>query len=95
VRPQPNALETRAPAGHAPNAVGAGGSEHAKTFGTARSSWPKASEIPLIALITGGNAWVLVSPWLFDFADEGVNAWLPFVAVGVGEIALAVATRRV
>jgi hypothetical protein len=35
------------------------------------------------------------SPWLFDFADEGVNAWLPFVAIGVGEIALALTTRRV
>jgi hypothetical protein len=36
-----------------------------------------------------------VSPWLFDFADEGVNAWLPFVGIGIGEIALALATRRV
>ena len=33
-----------------------------------------------------------VSPWLFGFADEGTNAWLPFVAIGLGEIASAMTT---
>jgi hypothetical protein len=33
-----------------------------------------------------------VSPWLFGFADEGTNAWLPFVAIGLGEVASAVTT---
>jgi hypothetical protein len=33
-----------------------------------------------------------VSPWLFGFADEGTNAWLPFLAIGLGEIASAAAT---
>ncbi len=33
-----------------------------------------------------------VSPWLFGFADEGTNAWLPFVAIGLGEIASAAST---
>jgi hypothetical protein len=33
-----------------------------------------------------------VSPWLFGFADEGTNAWLPFVAIGLGEIASAATT---
>jgi SPW repeat len=33
-----------------------------------------------------------VSPWLFGFADEGTNAWLPFLAIGLGEIAAAVTT---
>jgi len=34
-----------------------------------------------------------VSPWLFGFADEGVNAWLPFVAIGLGEIGTAAITN--
>lgn len=33
-----------------------------------------------------------VSPWLFGFADEGTNAWLPFLAIGLGEIASAATT---
>jgi hypothetical protein len=33
-----------------------------------------------------------VSPWLFGFADEGTNAWLPFAAIGLGEIASAATT---
>jgi hypothetical protein len=33
-----------------------------------------------------------VSPWLFGFADEGTNAWLPFVAIGLGEIGAATMT---
>ena len=32
------------------------------------------------------------SPWLFGFADEGTSAWLPFVAIGLGEIASAMTT---
>lgn len=34
-----------------------------------------------------------VSPWLFGFADEGTNAWLPFLAIGLGEIGTAAATN--
>jgi SPW repeat len=33
-----------------------------------------------------------VSPWLFGFADEGTNAWLPFVAIGVLEVGTAAVT---
>jgi len=33
-----------------------------------------------------------VSPWLFGFADEGTNAWLPFVVIGLGEIGAAALT---
>jgi hypothetical protein len=33
-----------------------------------------------------------VSPWLFGFADQGTNAWLPFLAIGLGEIASAATT---
>jgi hypothetical protein len=34
-----------------------------------------------------------ISPWLFGFADEGANAWLPFVLIGVGEILAAATTN--
>jgi SPW repeat-containing protein len=33
-----------------------------------------------------------VSPWLFGFADQGANAWLPFVVIGVLEIGTAAMT---
>jgi hypothetical protein len=36
---------------------------------------------------------LVVSPWLFGFGDEGANAWLPFVAIGVGELGLAAITN--
>jgi hypothetical protein len=34
-----------------------------------------------------------VSPWVFGFADEGTNAWLPFVLIGLGEILSAATTN--
>jgi hypothetical protein len=34
-----------------------------------------------------------VSPWLFGFADEGANAWLPFVVIGLAEIGTAATTN--
>src|SRR5688572_18863354 len=41
---------------------------------------------------TGLGLLLAASPWLFGFADEGTNAWLPFVAIGLGEIATAMTT---
>jgi hypothetical protein len=38
---------------------------------------------------------LIASPWLFGFADQGVNAWLPFVAIGVGELGAAAMTSPV
>jgi hypothetical protein len=32
------------------------------------------------------------SPWLFGFADEGINAWLPFLVIGLGELGAAATT---
>src|SRR4051794_10140508 len=29
------------------------------------------------------------SPWIFGFADQGANAWLPFVVIGLGELVAA------
>jgi hypothetical protein len=36
-----------------------------------------------------------VSPWLFGFADEGANAWAPFLVIGLGELAAAAMTDPV
>ena len=35
------------------------------------------------------GAFLALSPWLFGFSDEGTNAWLPHVVVGLMEIAVA------
>jgi hypothetical protein len=34
-----------------------------------------------------------VSPWLFGFADNGTNAWLPFVLIGLVGIGTAALTN--
>jgi hypothetical protein len=39
------------------------------------------------------GVFLIASPWLFGFADQGVNAWLPFVAIGVGELGAAAMTQ--
>ena len=38
---------------------------------------------------------LVIAPWLLGFADEGTNAWLPFVAIGVAEIGTALMTETV
>ena len=38
------------------------------------------------------GAFLAVSPWLFGFADEGTNAWLPFLVIGLGELGSAAMT---
>jgi hypothetical protein len=38
---------------------------------------------------------LVVSPWLFGFGDEGVNAWLPFVLIGLGALGAAALTDPV
>lgn len=35
-----------------------------------------------------------VSPWLFGFADEGTNAWLPHLLVGLGLVGAGLLTQR-
>jgi SPW repeat len=39
------------------------------------------------------GVFLAVSPWLFGFADQGVNAWLPFVLIGLGEVGAAAMTN--
>ena len=40
------------------------------------------------------GALLAVSPWLFGFADEGANVWLPFVVVGLAAIFLGLTTKQ-
>ena len=35
-----------------------------------------------------------VSPWLFGYADDGANAWLPAVVIGVAAIFLGLTTKQ-
>jgi len=35
-----------------------------------------------------------VSPWLFGFADDGANAWAPFLVVGLAAIFLGLTTKQ-
>jgi SPW repeat-containing protein len=46
----------------------------------------------LIDIIAG--ALLVASPWLFGFADDGANAWAPFVVIGVAAIFLGVTTKQ-
>lgn len=39
------------------------------------------------------GAFLLLSPFLFGFTDDGLNAWLPHVIVGAGELAVVAMTR--
>jgi len=34
------------------------------------------------------------SPWVFGFADESANVWVPFVVVGVAAIFLGLTTKQ-
>jgi hypothetical protein len=34
------------------------------------------------------------SPWIFGFSDEGTNAWLPHLLVGLGLIGAGLLTQR-
>lgn len=40
------------------------------------------------------GALLAASPWLFGFADEGANAWAPFVVVGLAAIFLGFTTKQ-
>jgi hypothetical protein len=41
------------------------------------------------------GVFLIASPWLFGFADQGANAWLPFVVIGIGEVGAASMTSPV
>ena len=46
----------------------------------------------LIDIVAG--ALLAVSPWLFGFADDGANYWVPFVVIGVAAIFLGLTTKQ-
>ena len=46
----------------------------------------------LIDIVAG--ALLLASPWLFGFADESANFWLPHVVVGLAAIFLGLTTKQ-
>ena len=46
----------------------------------------------LIDIVAG--ALLAASPWIFGFADQGANYWLPFVVIGVAAIFLGLATKQ-
>jgi hypothetical protein len=40
------------------------------------------------------GALLAASPWLFGFADEGANVWVPHVVVGLAAIFLGLTTKE-
>jgi hypothetical protein len=46
----------------------------------------------LIDVVAG--AFLALSPWLLGFADEGTNAWVPLVVVGLAAIFLGLTTKQ-
>jgi len=46
----------------------------------------------LIDIVAG--ALLAASPWIFGFADQGANYWLPFVVIGVAAIFLGLTTKQ-
>ena len=46
----------------------------------------------LIDVIAG--ALLAVSPWIFGFADESANVWVPFVVVGLAAVFLGLTTTQ-
>jgi SPW repeat len=46
----------------------------------------------VIDIVAG--AVLALSPWLFGFADDGTQFWLPFVVIGVAAIFLGLTTKQ-
>ena len=46
----------------------------------------------LIDIVAG--ALLVASPWLFGFADDSTNVWLPFLVVGLAAIFLGLTTKQ-
>jgi hypothetical protein len=35
------------------------------------------------------GVFLIASPWIFGFADEGANAWIPLLVIGIAELGAA------
>ena len=46
----------------------------------------------LIDIVAG--ALLAASPWIFGFADEGANAWVPLVVIGLAAVFLGLTTKQ-
>jgi SPW repeat len=46
----------------------------------------------LIDVVAG--AFLAASPWIFGFADESANVWVPFMVVGLAAIFLGLTTKQ-
>jgi hypothetical protein len=46
----------------------------------------------LIDIVAG--AFLAVSPWLFGFADESANVWVPHLVVGLAAVFLGLTTKQ-
>jgi hypothetical protein len=42
----------------------------------------------------GAGAFLAASPWIFGFADESANVWVPHVVVGLAAIGLGLTTKQ-
>ena len=42
----------------------------------------------------GAGALLAASPWLFGFADESANVWVPHVVVGLAAVVLGLTTKQ-
>jgi hypothetical protein len=63
---------------------------------TVRGSFSGMGFIPMsmhIATDVLMGAFLALSPWLFSFSDDGTNAWVPHLIVGLLMIGYALATR--
>lgn len=63
---------------------------------TVRGSFSGMGFVPMklhIAMDVIMGALLALSPWLFGFADEPANAWVPHLLVGIAMIGYALATR--
>lgn len=46
----------------------------------------------LIDIVAGGL--LAASPWLFGYADEGANFWVPQVVIGLAAVGLGLTTKQ-
>jgi uncharacterized membrane protein HdeD (DUF308 family) len=42
----------------------------------------------------GAGAFLAASPWIFGFADESANVWVPHVVVGLAAVFLGLTTKQ-
>ncbi len=63
---------------------------------TVQGSFSKMGMIPMklhIMMDVVLGAFLALSPWIFGFADEEANAWVPHLVVGIAIMGYALVTR--